>query len=738
MQDSNQSHCTSPAVSADGVTSAASQDPAGISETVSPESVSPETRSDKNVSRETFSENAARIVADSQETLPGDTARIVANSQETLPGDATRVATDSYETSPENTASGGNFPLTDATHKTAVAVIGAGHAGIEAALAAARMGVDTVLFTMSLDAVANMPCNPSIGGTAKGHLVYEIDALGGEMGKAADEVTLQSRTLNLGKGAAVHSKRVQADRKKYHHLMKHTLETTDHLRLIQAEIVELLTEQTEGGMRRVTGVRTKLGETWSCDCAVIATGTYLKGKIFVGNVSYDAGPDGMLAADGLSASLIRAGIELMRFKTGTPARVNRRSIDFSVLEEQPGEADAVPYSVRTPEDALEKISQIPCHIVYTNAETHRIILENISRSAMYSGQIHGTGPRYCPSIEDKLVRFADKPRHQLFVEPLGENTEEMYIQGFSTSLPTDVQQAMLHSLPGFSHAEIMRYAYAIEYDCADPTQMKHSLEFKRVAGLFGAGQFNGTSGYEEAAAQGLVAGINAALKIGGRPPMELPRSGSYIGTLIDDLVIKGTNEPYRMMTSRSEYRLLLRQDNADARLTPIGHDVGLISEERYETYLKKQHLIQSEKQRMEQTFVSPESANAFLRENNQSELKSGESIADLLRRPALSYDMLAALDPDRPELPRSVRLTVEVDTKYAGYIKRELAEVARHAKLEQKRLPVGIDYHSIKGLRIEAAQKLDKIRPETVGDASRISGVNPADVSVLLIYLGLK
>ena len=623
-------------------------------------------------------------------------------------------------------------------HSTKIAVIGAGHAGIEAALAAARMGVDTVLFTMSLDAVANMPCNPSIGGTAKGHLVFEIDALGGEMGRAADLVTLQSRTLNLGKGAAVHSKRVQADRQKYHCLMKHALETTANLRLLQAEVTELLTEENPDGTRRVTGVRTRLGETWGCECVIVATGTYLAGRIFVGNVNYPAGPDGFLAAEGLSASLAAAGVDLMRFKTGTPARVNRRSIDFSVLEEQPGEASVTPYSVRTPEKAFDGMEQIPCHIVYTNSETHRIIRENLTRSAMYSGQIHGTGPRYCPSIEDKLVRFADKERHQLFVEPLGENTEEMYIQGFSTSLPTDVQDAMLKSLPGFDHAEIMRYAYAIEYDCADPTGMKHSLEFKRIAGLFGAGQFNGTSGYEEAAAQGLVAGINAALRVLGKPALTLPRSGSYIGTLIDDLVIKGTHEPYRMMTSRSEYRLLLRQDNADARLTPLGHDAGLISDERYEAFLSKQERIRQEKERLEHTYLSPEAANSLLLSLGESPAKSGESLADLLRRPAVTYAALAPLDPERPALPRAVCTTVEVDIKYAGYIRRELAEVARQEKTENKRLPADLDYLHMKGLRIEAAQKLDKIRPETVGQASRISGVNPADVSVLLIYLGMK
>ena len=448
---------------------------------------------------------------------------------------------------------------------TKIAVIGAGHAGVEAALASARMGLDTVLFTMSLDAIANMPCNPSIGGTAKGHLVYEIDALGGEMGRAADMVTLQSRTLNLGKGAAVHSKRIQADRRRYQSIMKRTLENTPNLRIVQAEIVDLVIDEKEG-KKAVTGVVTRLGEEWACECAVISTGTYLDGRVFVGDKNYSSGPDGLLAARGLSDALRREGITLARFKTGTPARVKRSSIDFSVLEEQAGEEPITPYCAEHGEDYFDGLRQIPCHIVYTNAETHDIIRQNLHRSAMYSGQIHGTGPRYCPSIEDKLVRFADKERHQLFVEPMGEDTEEMYIQGFSTSLPTDVQQRMLRSLAGFEHAEIMRYAYAIEYDCVDPTELCATLEFKAISGLFGAGQFNGTSGYEEAAAQGLVAGINAALKVRGDEPMILPRASSYIGTLIDDLVIKGTNEPYRMMTSRSEYRLLLRQDNADLRL----------------------------------------------------------------------------------------------------------------------------------------------------------------------------
>ncbi|MBQ8415454.1 MAG: tRNA uridine-5-carboxymethylaminomethyl(34) synthesis enzyme MnmG, partial [Clostridia bacterium] len=627
-----------------------------------------------------------------------------------------------------------------------VAVIGAGHAGIEAALASARLGVDTVLFTMSLESIANMPCNPSIGGTAKGHLVYEIDALGGEMGRAADLVTLQSRTLNLGKGAAVQSKRVQADRKLYQSIMKRTLETTPNLRLIQAEITAInVLNDTENhqnsgidGAKCVSSVVTRLGEEWSCECVVIASGTYLESAIFVGNVSYEAGPDGFLPAKGLSASLEAAGIKLLRFKTGTPARIKRESIDLSVLEEQKGEESPLPYSALHSEEMFDGKEQISCHIVYTNSETHRIIRKNISRSAMYSGKIHGTGPRYCPSIEDKLVRFADKERHQLFVEPVGRDTSEMYLQGFSTSLPTDVQIQMLRSLNGFEKAEIMRYAYAIEYDCADPLQMDASLEFKAVKGLYGAGQFNGTSGYEEAAAQGLIAGINAARRVKKLPSIILSRSESYIGTLIDDLVTKGTNEPYRMMTSRSEYRLLLRQDNADLRLTPIGYEVGLIDQDRYDAFLAKKEAENVEKERLERTFVSPLAANPLLLELGETELKSGASLADLLRRPLVSYRDLERIDPERPILPRSVCMTVETDIKYAGYASRQLSEVEQRRKLDEKRLPAEINYKEIRGLRLEAAQKLAQIRPLTIGQASRISGVNPADITVLLIYLGMK
>lgn len=620
---------------------------------------------------------------------------------------------------------------------TQVAVIGAGHAGVEAALASARLGVDTVLFTLSLDSLANMPCNPSIGGTGKGHLVYEIDALGGEMGRAADAVTLQSRTLNLGKGAAVHSKRIQADRRRYQEIMKHTVEMTENLRLVQAEITDIRTEQTSSG-KRISAVITRLGEIWECECAIVCTGTYLEGRIFVGDVTYESGPDNICAAKGLSSALAREGVSLMRFKTGTPQRVKRSTIDFSVLEEQPGEQFPIPYSADTPEDKFDNMKQYSCYIVYTSPNTHDIIHENIKRSALFSGHIHGTGPRYCPSIEDKVVRFADKERHQLFVEPMGSNTEEVYVQGFSTSMPAEIQYKMLRSLPGFSRAEIMRYAYAIEYDCCDPTQLDARLEFKSISGLFGAGQFNGTSGYEEAAAQGLVAGINAALKIKGEEPLILERSSSYIGTLIDDLIIKGTIEPYRMMTSRSEYRLLLRQDNADIRLTPLGYRVGLISDDRYMRFLKRKEQIENETYRLEHTFLSPAEANPFLEKFGLPPITSGISLAELIKRPELGYNEISVLDSNRPRLPRSVALTVGINIKYEGYIKRELAEVARHAKLENFVLPDNIDYISIRGLRIEAAQKLTKFRPHTIGQASRISGVNPADISVLLIYFGKK
>jgi len=618
---------------------------------------------------------------------------------------------------------------------TRVAVIGAGHAGIEAALASARMGVPTVLFTINLDAVGNMPCNPSIGGSAKGHLVFEIDALGGEMGYAADLATLQSRTLNLGKGAAVHSKRVQADRAEYKKIMKKTLEGEKNLRLVQAEITELLTEDLDG-KRQVVGVMTHLGEMWRADKVIIATGTFLESQIFVGDKVYYAGPDGMTSARGLSDSLRSAGITLMRFKTGTPARVSRRSIDLSALDIQEGESDVTPYSARSEERSAEEVNLVPCHIVYTNKDTHKIILDNLNRSAMYSGNISGEGPRYCPSIETKLVRFADKERHQLFVEPCGMDTDEMYIQGFSTSMPTDVQYDMLRSLRGFENAEIMRYAYAIEYDLAEPTQMYPTLEFKTVSGLYGAGQFNGTSGYEEAAAQGLVAGINAALAVKGGEPMVLSRSSSYIGMLIDDLVTKGTREPYRVMTSRSEYRLLLRQDNADLRLTDIGHRVGLIDGERYAKFEEKRRLINEEIKRIERTVIAPsDEVNEYLDSLGSAKIKTGIKLAELLRRPELTYSALEKIDTGRPSLPKGVRVTAEISIKYEGYIKRELAEVEKLKKLEGRALPADIDYKQILGLRLEAAEKLDKIRPMNIGQASRISGVSPADIGVLLIYL---
>ena len=620
---------------------------------------------------------------------------------------------------------------------TDVIIIGAGHAGIEAALASARVGADTVVFTTNLDAVGNMPCNPSVGGSAKGHLVFEIDALGGEMGYAADKVTLQSRTLNLGKGAAVHSKRTQADRDAYKKYMKHKLESEQKIRLIQGRVVDILTEDSDEGAF-VSGVVTELGEVWHAKGVVIATGTFLDSVIFVGDKSYSAGPDGMMPAVGLSDSLRRLGIELRRFKTGTPARVHRRSIDFSRLEVQSGEDEATPFSSRSKaEDITHKA--MDCHIVYTNSKTHTIINGNLERSAMYSGNIVGTGPRYCPSIETKLVRFADKERHQLFVEPCGADTDEMYIQGFSTSMPTDVQYAMLRSLEGFENAEIMRYAYAIEYDSVDPTELLPTLEFKRIRGLYGAGQFNGTSGYEEAAAQGLIAGANAALAVLGRDPLILPRASSYIGTLIDDLVTKGTQEPYRMMTSRSEYRLLLRQDNADVRLSEIAYNAGLISDERYEEFLKKKEMTEEEIRRIEKTNIAPtDEVNALLESYSSTPITTGIKLGELLRRPELSYDALAPIDNDRIELPRAVRMTAEITVKYDGYIKRQLAEVERVSRLEKMLLPADINYYEIQGLRLEAAEKLSDIRPASIGQASRISGVNPADISVLLIKLNEK
>ena len=616
--------------------------------------------------------------------------------------------------------------------KTQVAVVGAGHAGIEAALATARMGLDTILFTLSLDAVGNMPCNPAIGGTGKGHLVYEIDALGGEMGYAADLVTLQSRTLNLGKGPAVHSKRVQADRLLYRAYMKKVLENTPNLTLRQAQITDILFN--EG---KAVGVVTQYGAVWDADAVILATGTFLSSRTITGEAVEMAGPDGMTSAGALSDSLRNAGIRLMRFKTGTPPRIHADSIDYSKLEVQEGESEVIPFSTRTSPDAFSNFKQIPCHIAYTNTKTHEIIKANLHRSPLYGGVIEGTGPRYCPSIEDKVVRFADKERHQLFAEPCGADNKEIYLQGFSSSLPEEVQIEMLHSMVGFENAIVMRTAYAIEYDCADPTQMLATLEFKDYPGLYGAGQFNGTSGYEEAAAQGLIAGINAALKIRGEEPLVLTRDSSYIGTLIDDLVTKGTLEPYRIMTSRSEYRLLLRQDNADARLTPYGHRVGLIDEARFAKFEEKQALIEAEIERCNRTYIAPgEAINTLLLDNELPPLSTGASISDLLRRPQISYDLLEKIDENRPNLPRNVQKSVEIAIKYEGYIKRQLAEVARKSKLEDKKLPEDIDYNAISGLRIEARQKLTAVRPLTVGQASRISGVSPADISVLLIWLG--
>ena len=613
-----------------------------------------------------------------------------------------------------------------------VAVIGAGHAGIEASLACARLGLNTLLFTINLDGVANMPCNPSIGGTGKGHLVFEIDALGGEMGRAADAVTLQSRMLNSSKGPAVRSKRIQADRALYHTIMKKTLEHQPGLRLIQAEIVDLRVE--DGTVRSVI---TRLGAEWQVKAAVISTGTYLRGEVIIGEVQYPSGPDGMLPSEGLEKALLREGITLQRFKTGTPPRVARDSIDLSRLEVQEGDEYIVPFSSRSDEDELNRTDQLSCHIVYTNAQTHEIIRQNLDRSPIYSGRIHGTGPRYCPSIEDKVVRFADKPRHQLFIEPMGRDTEEMYIQGFSSSMPEEVQRQMLRSLPGFENAVTMRSAYAIQYDCIDPQQLKPTLEFRAISGLYGAGQFNGSSGYEEAAAQGLVAGINAALKIKGEEPMILTRDSSYIGTLIDDLVTKGTHEPYRIMTSRSEYRLLLRQDNADARLTDIGRRVGLVGDEQYRIYTEKKRMIADEVERLRHTTVSPSAENnAVLESLGSAPIASGAPLDALLRRPELNYDLTAPLDPARPDLPRAVREGAWIEIKYEGYIKRQLAEAKRFKKYERRLLPADIDYLSVRGLRREAAEKLDRLRPESIGRASRISGVSPADISVLLVWLG--
>ena len=610
-----------------------------------------------------------------------------------------------------------------------VAVVGGGHAGIEAALAAARLGARTILFTISLDAIGNLPCNPSIGGTAKGHLVREVDALGGEMGRAADATFIQSRMLNRGKGPAVHSLRVQADRKAYHRYMKRMLENQDRLDVKQAEIVEVLADDGH-----VTGVVTELGAVYSAQAVILCTGTYLKGKIYVGEYSTESGPDGMHPSRALSDSLAGLGIALRRFKTGTPARVDRRSIDFSKLEIQPGDDPIVPFSFETDPHGLK--NQAACYMGYTNARTHEVIMQNLDRSPLYGGKIEGVGPRYCPSIEDKVVRFHDKPRHQLFVEPMGLDTNEMYLQGMSSSLPEEVQIAFYRTIEGFEQVKIMRNAYAIEYDCIDPTCLRASLEFKQVSGLYGAGQFNGTSGYEEAAAQGLIAGINAARQCQGKEPVILDRASSYIGTLIDDLVIKGCNDPYRMMTSRSEYRLLLRQDNADARLTPLGYEIGLIGQARYEAFQKKQQQIADEIARIQKTGVPPsEALNQLLVSRETAPVAVGVKLWELLRRPQLGYADLAPFDPQRPELPDDVREQVEIQAKYEGYIKKQLAQVEQMRRLETKALPAQFDYRQVRGLRLEAVEKLGKIHPANIGQASRISGVSPADISVLLIWL---